>query len=81
VFSYFAFNSPTDGSAPTPSKQLVPPMAVGSVNSTVVARIAIRFRMLPRNKTTVTSTSTAFADDVYVRAADPNDPAPIPTCV
>lgn len=80
VFTYFAFNTPPAGTAPTPSRQLTSPMAVGATDTTIVARIGVRFSMLPTGLTTQTRTSTAFVDDVYVRAADPNDPAPIPTC-
>jgi type II secretory pathway pseudopilin PulG len=80
IFSYFGFTTATPTTPATPTLGLPNAMANGGANVKMVSRVALRFRMLPTSRNNATRTSTVFADDVYVRAADPNDPAPIPTC-
>jgi prepilin-type N-terminal cleavage/methylation domain-containing protein len=80
IFSYYGFTTATATTPATPTLALPNAMANGGANVKMVARVAVRFRMLPTGRKNATRTSTVFADDVYVRAADPNDPAPIPTC-
>jgi prepilin-type N-terminal cleavage/methylation domain-containing protein len=80
IFSYFGFNAATATVPATPTLALPGAMPYGNANTKMVARIAVRFRMVPTARKTPTRTATIFTDDVYVRAADPNDPAPIPTC-
>ena len=76
IFRYYAFNTATP---PRPTQALATPLSVTNLGR--VARIELSFRTLPP-KTLSTSTrgSIVLEDEVYVRAADPNDPAPTPTC-
>lgn len=75
IFSYFAF---TAEAAPTPTEALATPLSPGSLER--VARIEVRFDALVTDSADPTRGSTVLHDQVYVRAADPNDPSPIPTC-
>lgn len=74
IFAYYAYNG---ADPPRPDNQLGTPLS--AVDLGTVARIEISFRTLSPNSTT-TRGSIVLQDQVYVRAADPNDPAPTPTC-
>jgi hypothetical protein len=74
VFRYYAYNSATP---PRPDTALTTPLSAANLG--LVARIELSYRTLPPRSTT-TRGSIVLQDQVYVRAADPNDPAPTPTC-
>jgi hypothetical protein len=80
IFSYYGFTTAAAGVAGTPTLPLPASMAVGSASVRMVSRIGLNYNMVSSRRRFVSRTSTVFANDVYVRAADPNDPAPIPTC-
>jgi Tfp pilus assembly protein PilW len=87
VFTYYAYDTAT---MPSPSVLLSPGGAQLSLAQLKqVARIDITFVVLPTTRAaTATPTPTVtpsraavtLQDQVYVRAADPNDDAPTPTC-
>jgi prepilin-type N-terminal cleavage/methylation domain-containing protein len=77
IFRFYAYNLPTDGSSPRPDTPLASPLS--ATNLGLVARIELSFRTLVP-KSSSTRGSIVLQDQVYVRAADPNDPAPTPTC-
>lgn len=73
IFRYYAFDS---ASPPRPSVELPVPLSASDLG--LVARITIAYKALaPRGDDRI---ATTLHNEVYVRAADPNDPAPIPTC-
>jgi prepilin-type N-terminal cleavage/methylation domain-containing protein len=77
MFRYYAYNAPAAGVTPRPDTLLSTPLS--ATNLGLVARIELSFRTLvPRS--TSNRGSIVLQDQVYVRAADPNDPAPTPTC-
>jgi prepilin-type N-terminal cleavage/methylation domain-containing protein len=80
IFTYFGFTAATPTDPATPTLALPTAMALNDPNVKMVAKVGVRFRMVPSGRKNATRTATVFSDDVYVRAADPNDPAPIPTC-
>jgi type II secretory pathway pseudopilin PulG len=80
IFRYYGFTTGAPGVPATPTLSLPASMAIGSANVKMVSRIAVNYRMVSTRQRNLSRTSTVFANDVYVRAADPNDPAPIPTC-
>lgn len=73
VFRYHAFDLSTP---PRPQLALATPL--NATDLARVARMEITFRKLPPSEQT--RGSIVLYDEVYVRAADPNDPAPTPTC-
>ena len=76
IFRYYAFNSATP---PRPATLLATPLS--TTNLGLVARIELSFRTLPPKALSPTTRgSIVLQDEVYIRAADPNDPAPTPTC-
>jgi prepilin-type N-terminal cleavage/methylation domain-containing protein len=75
IFSYYAYNLATP---PRPALALGVPLSATDLGR--VARIEINFRKLTPGRTLSTRGSIVLQDEVYVRAADPNDPAPTPTC-
>lgn len=86
IFRYYKYNSLKP---PSPSIELVPPAGgLSAADLATVARVDIAYRTLPsKTKLPVTDpvglnvrTAIELQDQVYVRAADPNDPAPTPTC-
>jgi prepilin-type N-terminal cleavage/methylation domain-containing protein len=82
IFQYYAFTASADPSLPAqPTLALPLAMAKDSDDAEKVARIVVNFEALPLGKTTVSRTATVFQDEIYVRAADPNNPAPMPTCL
>ena len=76
IFRYFAYNAATP---PRPATVLTTPLSTTSLG--LVARIELSFRTLPpKAVSTAARGSIVLQDEVYIRAADPNDPAPTPTC-
>jgi type II secretory pathway pseudopilin PulG len=80
MFQYYAYDA---AATPAPNVLLNPvpttPMVLADLAR--VARIDITFRMLPTRAISATAPgSIVLQDQVYVRAADPNDDAPTPTC-
>jgi prepilin-type N-terminal cleavage/methylation domain-containing protein len=80
LFRYYAYDA---AATPAPNVLLNPvataPMAL--IDLARVARIDITFRMLPTRSISASAPgSVVLQDQVYVRAADPNDDAPTPTC-
>jgi prepilin-type N-terminal cleavage/methylation domain-containing protein len=86
IFTYWAYDT---AAIPSPSVQLLPAGAGGLALADLarVARIDITFRALPTHKDPRVDPdpnkprgSVVMQDQVYVRAADPNDDAPTPSC-
>jgi prepilin-type N-terminal cleavage/methylation domain-containing protein len=86
IFRYYKYNTLKP---PSPSIELVPPVTgMTASDLATVARVDIAYRTLPtKTNLAVTDpvglqvrTAIELQDEVYVRAADPNDPAPTPTC-
>jgi prepilin-type N-terminal cleavage/methylation domain-containing protein len=78
IFRYYAYNLATP---PRPALGLAVPLSTTDLAR--VARIEMVFRKLvpqPNRVPFKTRGSIVLHDEVYVRAADPNDPAPTPTC-
>lgn len=79
IFRYFAFSTATP---PRPDVALATPLSAADLGR--VARIEVAFRALRPNvrpnSPGETRGSIVLQDEVYVRAADPNDVAPTPTC-
>jgi Tfp pilus assembly protein PilV len=73
MFRYYAFTTTTP---PTPTLELVNP---GAADLGRIARIELAFTMTGGSGAKGAH-SIELHDQVYVRAADPNDPAPYPTC-
>jgi prepilin-type N-terminal cleavage/methylation domain-containing protein len=77
VFQYYAYNG---DEKPRPDQQLTPgPGGLSADDLARVARIVVTFRALAPNQPG-DNASIVMQDEVYVRSADPNDPAPTPTC-
>jgi hypothetical protein len=78
IFKYYSYDT---AAIPSPS---VPLGAGGGALSLAelkqVARVDISFKVLPTRGATGARTAVTLQDEVYVRAADPNDDAPTPTC-
>ena len=79
IFRYYAYNT-----LPTPRPDLLLPTPLNATDLARVAKIDIGFVTLPPG---VKSTplkpaagSVTLQNEIYVRVADPNDPAPTPTC-
>jgi Tfp pilus assembly protein PilW len=77
IFRYFAYNT---ANPPTASLALPTPVALADLGR--IARVSITYVARAGSSTSGTATRAAvnFTDDVYFRTADPNDPAPYPTC-
>jgi prepilin-type N-terminal cleavage/methylation domain-containing protein len=77
VFQYYAYDSATP---PRPSSALSTASgAMAPADLARVARIVITYRARATDRATDVG-SIVMQDEVYVRSADPNDPAPTPTC-
>jgi prepilin-type N-terminal cleavage/methylation domain-containing protein len=78
IFRYYAYNTATP---PRPAVQLPTPLSAADLAR--VAKIDLGFVALPpgtpAGATSAPGAST-LQNEVYVRVADPNDPAPTPTC-
>jgi hypothetical protein len=77
VFRYFAYNT---ANPPTASLALPTPVVAADLGR--IARVSITYVARAGRGDTATAKNAAisFTDDIYFRSADPNDPAPYPTC-
>jgi prepilin-type N-terminal cleavage/methylation domain-containing protein len=71
IFRYYAY-----GTQDPPRPTVVLPAPLSSTDRARTVRMEINFRVLPPNSkaTTATRADMLMHDDVYVRAADPDDP-------
>jgi hypothetical protein len=80
LFRYWEFSSPTDGTAPTPTVEVLPAGAgLTAAQMLSVARISISYRVRPVGKRS-TAGSTDLQDDITLRTVDPNAANPDPSC-
>ena len=78
ILRYFAYNTATP---PRPDLELNPGAGtLSAAQAQSVARIQIKYRVLPSNAKSTGRNSSVFQTDVYVRSADPNAAKPKPTC-
>jgi hypothetical protein len=75
IFRYYAYNTAVP---PRPIIQLATPLSATDLART--ARIDVGFITLPPNARPSPAASVTLQNEIYVRVADPNDPAPTPTC-
>jgi hypothetical protein len=75
IFRYYAYNTSIP---PRPIIQLPTPLNATDLART--ARIDVGFVTLPPNARPSPAASVTLQNEIYVRVADPNDPAPTPTC-
>ena len=75
IFRYYAFNTATP---PQPILRLPTPLSL--TDAARVARIETGFTTLPPRAKPSPASSATLQNEIYVRVADPNDPAPTPTC-
>jgi type IV pilus assembly protein PilW len=75
IFRYYAYNTAVP---PRPIVQLATPLNATDLART--ARIDVGFVTLPPNARPSPAASVTLQNEIYVRVADPNDPAPTPTC-
>jgi prepilin-type N-terminal cleavage/methylation domain-containing protein len=81
LFRYYQYNTPTDGTAPSPTDELVPSGAgLTEAQLLSVARISIGYRVTPTGKAAGARGSTVLQDDITVRTVDPNTANPDPSC-
>ena len=78
IFKYYAYNIPTPPAVPRPITALSTPLSATDVAR--VAKIEIEFMALPPGGKVTTPSASTLQNEIYVRVADPNDPAPTPTC-
>lgn len=76
VFTYYGFDA---ANPPKAVKQLTP-MPLTQVQRESTARIVISFVSRPSQATTTNKRAAVLTDEIFVRSADPNDPAPVPKC-
>jgi hypothetical protein len=79
VFRYYAYDT-----AATPTASLLLPTPVAAADLARIARVSVTY-VARAGRGDATSSgavrgAVSFTDDVYFRTADPNDPAPYPTC-
>lgn len=77
IFRFYAYNT---ASPPTAALALANPVAAADLGR--IARVSITYVARAGGLRSAASQRAAstFTDDVYFRSADPNDPAPYPTC-
>ena len=75
-FHYYAYST---ASPPRPTILLNTPLTLA--DRARVAKIEVGFTTLPPKARPSSASSVILQNEVYVRVADPNDPAPTPTCV
>jgi Tfp pilus assembly protein PilW len=77
IFRYFAYDTAT---IPTATLALPGPVATADLGR--IARVSISYvaRAGSGTGSAASRAAVTYSDDVYFRAADPNDPAPYPTC-
>jgi hypothetical protein len=81
IFRYYAYNIPPVTVPPTPPRPSVQlPTPLSAIDLARVAKIDVGFTTLPPNSKPAPSASVTLQNEIYVRVADPNDPAPTPTC-
>ena len=75
IFRYYAYNtaSPRGRS----SRSTVP---LNATDLARTARIDIGFLTIPPGGKNTSPGAVTLQNEIYVRVADPNDPAPTPTC-
>lgn len=76
TFRYYAYNTLVP---PRPAVLLPTPLSATDLAR--VAKIDIGFNTLPPASKSTPSSSVTLQNEIYVRVANPNDPAPTPTCV
>jgi hypothetical protein len=81
IFRYYAYNSPPATVPVTPPRPTVLlPTPLSAADTARVAKVDIGFTTLPPRARPSPAASVTLQNEIYVRVADPNDPAPIPTC-
>ena len=75
-FHYYAYSL---ANPPRPTILLPTPLTLA--DRARVAKIEIGFTTLPPRAKPSPASSVTLQNEVYIRVADPNDPAPTPTCV
>jgi prepilin-type N-terminal cleavage/methylation domain-containing protein len=75
IFRYYAYNT---AATPRPIVQL--PVPLSAADRARVARIDIGFLTIPPGGKKTSPGAVTLQNEIYVRVADPNDPAPTPTC-
>lgn len=76
VFTYYGFDN---SNPPRPVQQLTP-VPLTQLQRERTARIVISFVSRPSQATTTNKRAAVLTDEISVRSADPNDPAPVPKC-
>jgi prepilin-type N-terminal cleavage/methylation domain-containing protein len=74
-FRYYAYNTAIP---PRPLLRLTTPLS--ATDRARVAKIEVAFKSLPPGKAASPASAVQIQNEIYVRVADPNDPAPTPTC-
>ena len=75
IFRYYAYNTAT------PPRPIVPlPVPLSAADLARTARIDIGFLTIPPGGKNTSPGAVTLQNEIYVRVADPNDPAPTPTC-
>ena len=75
-FHYYAYSV---ADPPRPTVLLTTPL--NATDRARVAKVELGFTTLPPGARPTSAASVTLQNEVYVRVADPNDPAPTPTCV
>ncbi len=76
VFTYYGF----DTSNPPKAVLQLTPMPLTQLQREHTARIVVSFVSRPTQAKTTTKRAAVLTDEIFVRSADPNDPAPVPKC-
>ena len=75
IFRFYAYDLNVP---PRPDLRLTTPLS--ATDRARVAKIEIGFMTLPPGSKSAPASSSTLQNEIYVRVADPNDPAPTPTC-
>ena len=75
-FHYYAYSL-----ADPPRPTILLPTPLTLADRARVAKIEVGFTTLPPRAKPSPASSVTLQNEIYVRVADPNDPAPTPTCV
>jgi type II secretory pathway pseudopilin PulG len=76
IFTYYGF----DNSVPPKAVKQLTPMPLTQAQRESTARIVVSFVSRPAQATTTNKKAAVLTDEIFVRSADPNDPAPVPKC-
>jgi hypothetical protein len=76
VFTYYGF----DTSNPPKAVLQLTPMPLTQLQREHTARIVVSFVSRPTQAKTTNKRAAVLTDEIFVRSADPNDPAPVPKC-